>query len=143
MHLVNLHVPFVCHKRVDSSRVYTLPRSLRNLLYRRNQMWRMYRKGVVSARAKYIHLRSRCKSAMHSYLKAREERILHGKDKVRFYSYVKNKLKSAHSISKLILSDNYVNTDDSNIANTFSSEFCKNYSSVHYNGSFLLLRDLN
>jgi hypothetical protein len=96
----------------------------------------MFRKGVTSARAKYIHLRSRCKSAMRSYLKAREERILLSKDKARFYFYVNNKLKSAHSISKLILSDSSVITDDSDIANTFSSEFGKNYSSVLYNGPF-------
>jgi hypothetical protein len=45
---------------------------------------------------------------MRSYPKARVERILHGKDKARFYSYVTNELKSAHSISKLILSDSFV-----------------------------------
>lgn len=122
-----MHVPRKSRKRADQHRVRVLPRSLHNPLHRRNQAWRMYNNGVLSARARYMPLQNRCKVRHRCFLRSCESQILHCKIKKRSYAYVNNKLHSSSRISKLVLSNGSVVSSEPNIACAFRSEFNRIY----------------
>ena len=65
-------------------------------------------------------------------------KVLTCRNSKTFFSYVNKKLYQSHVISKLQLDDGTCIFDEGEIANIFSTEFCKNYSSERVNISNLL-----
>ena len=67
------------------------------------------------------------------HINTREMKVLTCRNSKTFFSYVNKKLYQSHVISKLQFDDGTCIFDEGEIANIFSTEFCKNYSSARVN----------